>query len=148
MWATGLNKTGLLLPLRSPARQLQPFCLELYERGHCLLQLCHHSFAPPCLGSSPRRFGYGLGHTLHLYQDKFRGVLNGIDNDVWNPESDRYIPHHYTKEDLEGKAKTKKALRERLLLRDVDKPIIAFIGRLDDQKGVHLVHHAIYYSLE
>jgi starch synthase len=92
-------------------------------------------------------FGYGLGHTLHLYQEKFRGVLNGIDYDVWNPESDRYIPQHYTKEDLAGKAKTKKALRDRLLLRDTDKPIITFIGRLDDQKGVHLVHHAIYYSL-
>jgi starch synthase len=91
--------------------------------------------------------GYGLGHTLHLYQDKFRGVLNGIDYDVWNPEVDRYIPHHYSKEKLEGKAKNKKALRDRLLLRDVDKPLICFIGRLDDQKGVHLVHHAIYHAL-
>jgi starch synthase len=92
--------------------------------------------------------GYGLGHTLHVYQEKFTGVLNGIDNDFWNPKIDRYIPHHYTKEDLEGKAKNKKALRERLLLRDVDKPLIAYIGRLDDQKGVHLVHHAIYYALQ
>ena len=41
----------------------------------------------------------------------------------------------------------KKSLRERLWLRHVDKPIICYIGRLDEQKGVHLVHHAIYYAL-
>jgi starch synthase len=33
------------------------------------------------------------------------------------------------------------------MLRAVDKPIVAYIGRLDDQKGVHLVHHAMYYAL-
>jgi starch synthase len=32
-------------------------------------------------------------------------------------------------------------------MRDEKKPIVAFIGRLDDQKGVHLVHHALYYAL-
>ncbi len=34
-----------------------------------------------------------------------------------------------------------------MLLQDTDKPLICYIGRLDDQKGVHLVHHAIYYAL-
>jgi starch synthase len=74
-------------------------------------------------------------------------VLNGIDYDVWNPETDRYIPEHYNTETLKNKAKNKKALRERLWLNHSDKPIICYIGRLDDQKGVHLVHHAIYYAL-
>ncbi|MEQ9670934.1 glycogen synthase GlgA [Coleofasciculus sp. G2-EDA-02] len=91
--------------------------------------------------------GCGLGHTLHLHQDKFTGILNGINDDFWNPEQDRYIPYPYAPDTFEDKAKNKKALREQLLLQDVDKPIVAFIGRLDDQKGVHLVHHAIYYSL-
>ncbi|CAN1209857.1 glycogen synthase GlgA [Tumidithrix helvetica PCC 7403] len=91
--------------------------------------------------------GCGLGRILEVHQSKFGGVLNGIDYNLWNPESDRYIPGFYNKEDLEGKAKDKKALRERLLLRDSDKPLICYIGRLDNQKGVHLVHHAIYYAL-
>jgi starch synthase len=92
---------------------------------------------------------YGLGHTLHLHQNKFSGILNGIDYDIWNPEVDRYIPHRYTPETLTDKAKNKKALRDRLLLQDApDKPIVCFIGRLDEQKGVHLVHHAIYYALQ
>jgi starch synthase len=91
--------------------------------------------------------GCGLGHTLDIHQYKFGGILNGVDYDVWNPETDRFIPYHYNQDDLEGKGKNKKALRDRLLLRDENKPIVAFIGRLDQQKGVHLVHHAIYYAL-
>ncbi len=91
--------------------------------------------------------GAGLGHTLEIHNYKFGGILNGIDYDVWNPEIDRFIPHHYTAETWELKAKNKWALRERLWLRQDDKPLVCYIGRLDDQKGVHLVHHAIYYSL-
>ena len=48
---------------------------------------------------------------------------------------------------LRTKVLNKKALRDRLLLANNDKPIVAFIGRLDQQKGVHQVHHAIYYAL-
>ncbi|MEL7522279.1 MAG: glycosyltransferase, partial [Cyanobacteria bacterium J06553_1] len=50
--------------------------------------------------------------------------------------------------DFENKAVNKKALRERLLLAANDKPLVAFIGRLDQQKGMHQVHHALYYALE
>ncbi|HEY9706003.1 MAG TPA: glycosyltransferase, partial [Allocoleopsis sp.] len=92
-------------------------------------------------------FGYGLGNTLYTYQHKFGGILNGIDYNVWNPQIDPYIPFQYSAENWEEKAKNKKALRERLWLSHGDKPIIAYIGRLDDQKGVHLVHHGIYYAL-
>lgn len=90
---------------------------------------------------------YGLGHTLDIHQSKFEGILNGIDYDTWNPETDSLIPHHFSVKDLKGKAKNRKALRDRLLLRDDHKPIVAYIGRLDHQKGVELVHHSIYYSL-
>jgi starch synthase len=91
---------------------------------------------------------YGLGHTLHLHQHKFGGILNGIDYDVWNPEVDRYIPYQYSSDDLKGKTQNKKALRQKLLLQDDNKPLVAYIGRLDQQKGVHLVQHAIYYALQ
>jgi starch synthase len=74
--------------------------------------------------------------------------LQTVDYDFWNPEIDTYIASNYTSKNWqEGKSKNKQALRDRLLLQTADKPIIAYIGRLDDQKGVHLVHHAIYYSL-
>ncbi|MGL5082944.1 MAG: glycogen synthase GlgA [Microcoleaceae cyanobacterium] len=91
--------------------------------------------------------GCGLQETLNQHHYKFGGILNGIDYEVWNPEVDRYIPEHYSVDDLTAKEKNKKALQERLWLSYSDKPIVAYIGRLDRQKGVHLVHHALYYSL-
>ena len=91
--------------------------------------------------------GCGLQPTLAAHQDKFGGILNGINNDIWNPAVDVHIPANYGIEDLENKVLNKKALRDRLLLANNDKPIVAFIGRLDQQKGVHQVHHAIYYAL-
>lgn len=91
--------------------------------------------------------GCGLQRILEIHQAKFGGILNGIDYEVWNPEIDPLIPHHFSAETFEEKAKNKTALRERLGLKDNDQPLVCFIGRLDSQKGVHLVHHAIYYCL-
>lgn len=92
--------------------------------------------------------GCGLQATLDLHHHKFGGILNGIDNDIWNPAVDTYLPHNYQRETFADKILNKKALRERLLLSQGDKPLVCYIGRLDDQKGVHLVHHAIYHTLE
>lgn len=90
----------------------------------------------------------GLGHILYIHRQKLGGVLNGIDYDVWNPEVDRYIPYHYGISSIENKYRDKEALRHRLLLREGFKPIVCYVGRLDHQKGVNLIHHAIFYSLE
>ena len=91
--------------------------------------------------------GCGLQATLDIHHHKFGGILNGIDNDIWNPSVDSYLPYHYQPETFADKLLNKKELRERLLLRQGDKPLVCYIGRLDDQKGVHLVHHAIYHTL-
>lgn len=90
---------------------------------------------------------FGLGPTLNLHRSKFGGVLNGVDYDVWNPEIDPLIPYRFGVDDLDGKYGNKDALRDRLLLRKEFKPIIAYVGRLDHQKGVKLIHHAIFYAL-
>jgi starch synthase len=147
LWATGLNQEAYYFQYDRLQDNFNPFALNFMKGGITYSNFVttvspHHAWEA--------RFtdiGYGLGHTLHVFQNKFRGVLNGIDYNVWNPEIDRYIPHHFNKENLEGKAENKKALRDRLLLRHENKPIICYIGRLDDQKGVHLVHHAIYHAL-
>jgi starch synthase len=91
--------------------------------------------------------GMGLAHTLHVHGNKFGGVLNGIDYDVWNPEIDRFIPSHYTTSTIDQKYANKEALRERLWLRKGYTPLVAYIGRVDRQKGLHLIHHAIFYAL-
>jgi len=92
--------------------------------------------------------GFGLEPTLHTHHMKYGGVVNGIDYDAWNPEVDTHIPVHYSVDTIDGKYDNKRALRHRLMLADNEKPIVAFIGRLDPQKGLDLVRHAIFYSLE
>ncbi|WP_295440508.1 glycogen synthase GlgA [uncultured Thiodictyon sp.] len=92
--------------------------------------------------------GFGLEPTLHTHHMKYGGVLNGIDYDVWNPEVDTTIPARYGVDYLNGKYDNKRALRHRLMLADNEKPIVSFIGRLDPQKGLDLVRHAIFYALE
>lgn len=147
LWATNLNRESYYFQSDKLQDNFNPFALNFMKGGIVYSNAVttvspHHAWE-----ASYTDTGYGLGHTLHVHQDKFTGVLNGIDDDFWNPQKDRYISHDYSKENFEEKAKNKKALRDRLLLQDVDKPVIAFIGRLDEQKGVHLVHHAIYHTL-
>ena len=147
LWATGLNQEPYYFHYDRLRDNFNPFALNMMKGGIVYSNFVntvspHHAWEARYSGIS-----YGLGHTLELHHYKFGGILNGIDYGVWNPQDDRYIPEPYDTENFESKAKNKKALRERLLLRDADKPLVAFIGRLDDQKGVHLVHHSIYYSL-
>jgi len=89
----------------------------------------------------------GLGRTLKEHQAKFRGVLNGVDYDVWNPEADRFLSSHYSADRIDGKSANTDALRNRFWLRKARGPIVAYVGRLDEQKGMPLVHHALFYTL-
>lgn len=91
--------------------------------------------------------GYGLQHTLWAHSMKYGGVLNGIDYNVWNPEIDPLIACRYNIDKLDDKYRNKEALRHRLLLRQQYKPIVAVVSRLDRQKGVGLMRHAIFYCL-
>jgi starch synthase len=92
--------------------------------------------------------GMGLQGVLEYHDRKFGGVLNGIDYSVWNPELDTHIPQTYGPDTLPQKAANKQALRARLGLDDVFKPIVSVVSRLDRQKGVDLIRHGIYYALE
>jgi len=104
---------------------------------------------------SPRYLGeilytaqnYGLGHTLHMHRGKLGGILNGLDYEVWNPETDRYIAQQYHVGCLDAKYANKAALRQRFWLRDVFKPVVCYVGRLDHQKGLPLIAHATHYCL-
>lgn len=91
--------------------------------------------------------GHGLEHTLHVHQVKYGGVVNGIDYDVWNPEVDRHIPRRYGANCVDDKYVNKRALRDRLWIADGSKPILAYVGRLDPQKGLELLHHAAHWAV-
>jgi len=97
--------------------------------------------------------GRGLQSTLKLFQNKFKGILNGIDYSYWNPEIDRFLPAHFSpreipssKKDrntLDKKGFIKKILRERLNLIEDHRPIVSCITRLVPQKGIELIKHTI-----
>ena len=148
LYATGLKREDHYFQYDRLQDNFNPFALNLMKGGIVYSNFITTVSPNHAWEAQYSEIGYGLGHTLHLAQDKFGGVLNGIDYTVWSPEVDRYIPEPFSPEDLSGKQKSKKALRDRLFLQDADKPLIAFIGRLDEQKGMHLVHHAIYYALQ
>src|SRR5262245_8301593 len=56
--------------------------------------------------------GYGLEWLTRLRADRLVGITNGIDADVWNPETDRETTAHYSLNDLSGKRECKRALLE------------------------------------
>ncbi|XWS19808.1 hypothetical protein CRYUN_Cryun31cG0048100 [Craigia yunnanensis] len=94
--------------------------------------------------------GRGLHSTLNFHSKKFMGILNGIDTDAWNPATDIFLKVQYSAKDLQGKAENKAALRRHLGLSSADdqRPLVGCITRLVPQKGVHLIRHAIYRTLE
>lgn len=91
--------------------------------------------------------GHGLGATLHVHQGKFGGVLNGVDYNAWNPEIDGFLVSRYDINNIDAKYPNKEALRDRFWLYKSEKPIISYIGRLDEQKGLDLICHAAHYAL-
>ncbi|CAI5507808.1 unnamed protein product, partial [Closterium sp. Naga37s-1] len=96
--------------------------------------------------------GRGLHLTLGQHEKKFFGVLNGIDSEVWDPATDPLLCCPYSAAEPEGKAENKAYLKSMLGLSssgpDAHKPLVGCITRLVPQKGVHLIRHAIYRTLE
>lgn len=94
--------------------------------------------------------GRGLQATLNSHSKKFVGILNGIDTDAWNPATDPLVKVQYNSNDIEGKAENKEALRSHLGMSSANvwQPLVACITRLVPQKGVHLIRHALYRTLE
>ncbi|XP_026391962.1 probable starch synthase 4, chloroplastic/amyloplastic isoform X3 [Papaver somniferum] len=94
--------------------------------------------------------GRGLHSTINSHSKKFVGILNGIDTDAWDPSTDTFLKVQYNADDLQGKVENKKVLREELKLSSADsrQPLVGCITRLVPQKGVHLIRHAIYRTLE
>lgn len=90
---------------------------------------------------------HGLGHTLQIHRDKIEGILNGVDYDLWNPTLDPHLPAPFNEEYPENKRESRRALQMRLGLKESPDPIVISIGRLDPQKGPHLIRHALFHTL-
>ena len=89
-------------------------------------------------------YAHGLDTILRLRSFKLSGILNGIDTDSYNPETDPDIYAHYTAEDPSGKAENKRALQERLgLPQRPEAPLIGMVTRLVSHKGLDLVKYVL-----
>jgi starch synthase len=83
-------------------------------------------------------FGAGVDDILRGLGERYTGILNGIDTELWNPATDAEIPARYSASDMAGKAACRAALCSELEL-DGDGPIFGMVSRLDPQKGFDLV---------
>lgn len=89
--------------------------------------------------------GYGLDWLMRARRDRLAGITNGVDYEVWNPETDPNIAANFTADDLSGKHKCKIDLLRRFGLPDEpERPIIAIISRLVAQKGYDLIRQAAH----
>ncbi|RTL53215.1 MAG: glycosyltransferase [Sphingobacteriales bacterium] len=85
----------------------------------------------------------GLEALFEYEKGKCIGILNGIDNDVWNPETDTYLKHHYTVKTVDkGKEKNKQSLCKQFGLNE-NVPLVIFIGRLVSEKAADILPESI-----
>jgi starch synthase len=92
-------------------------------------------FARESLGPD---MGAGVDDLLRGLGDRYSGIVNGIDTELWDPATDATLPATFSRDDLAGKAVCRADLAARHGL-DPDGPIFGMVGRLDPQKGFDLL---------
>jgi starch synthase len=106
-----------------------------------LLTTVSPTYAKEILGPE---YGMGLEQQLRARHGSLVGILNGVDYDEWNPETDPLIPYTYSASDLEGKEKNKRAVLEEMGLQyRFDRPLFGMVSRLTYQKGIELVEQVM-----
>jgi starch synthase len=120
--------------------------LEWYGRVNCLkgglVFSDHATTVSPTHAHElrTRQGGFGLHETFIGLQDRFSGILNGIDLSIWDPETDPEIEATYSTEDLSGKKACKRWLQEASgLASDPSVPLFGMTARLVEQKGLDLI---------
>lgn len=94
-------------------------------------------------------FGYGMENLLKHRSDDLHGLVNGIDMNVWNPESDPHLAAPFNAKDPSGKQACKLAvLKEMGLPEDPNTPLIGIVTRLASQKGIELIGHCILQIMQ
>jgi starch synthase len=90
------------------------------------------------------QFGMGLEATLRTRPGGVLGILNGVDYGEWNPQTDRFVPHHFNAQDLSGKEGTKQHLLQTLRIEARRRtPLLGIVSRMTIQKGFDLLFDAL-----
>jgi len=83
--------------------------------------------------------GFGLDGVFVALRDRLVGIVNGIDQEIWDPARDTIIPRRYSSENLTGKKRNRLALQRATGLSRWQAPIFALTARLVSQKGLDLI---------
>lgn len=86
-------------------------------------------------------YAYGLDRILISKKNKLVGILNGIDTDVYNPETDSMIPANFSSQNIKGKKICRDKLIDELGLSHNDSPLIGIVTRFVAHKGLDLVKY-------
>jgi starch synthase len=147
----GQYPASLLPYLHLPPRAYDVGCMEYYRdisflKGGLMTSDIITTVSPTYAREilTPR-FGMGMDGVLRLRQDYLRGILNGIDDDVWNPETDPLLLQTYDADHLDLKRHNRRKLVKHLGLDDDGGPIFAAISRLTWQKGMDMLAYAADY---
>ncbi len=97
-----------------------------------------------------KAYGEGLERLIRsrARQGRLTGILNGIDYDFWNPQTDQFLPAQYSAENLDGKFENKVWLIEELGLHSVEAPLVGLVSRLTDQKGIDFIPPLVTDAIE
>jgi len=89
-------------------------------------------------------YGHGMAGLMYSVRDRLNGILNGVNYDIWNPATDTNIAANFSPKSLSGKIHCKKTLLNEMALPNdlLEKPLLAMVTRLFDQKGCMLVAEA------
>ncbi len=140
----GINEPEILDDLGIDKSYFHVECLEYYGRVNFLKSAIVLSDRVGTVSPSyakeimSKEFGFGLDGVLRKYSYKLVGILNGIDYNLWNPETDRYIYKTYSADSLEKKDENKYYFASEFGF-DSKKPLFAIVSRLTHQKGMELV---------
>ncbi|MCG3203712.1 MAG: Glycogen synthase [Elusimicrobia bacterium] len=89
------------------------------------------------------KFGCGMEGILRERAIDFSGILNGLDVKFWDPKTDKNLKAHFDKDHLDNRALCKSDLQAVSHLPVTSAPLMAFIGRLDHQKGIDILIESI-----
>jgi len=142
----GLFPAATATTLNIPGRLWHPDGLEFHEmlsfiKGGLVYADYITTVSPTyAMEIQTPEFGYGLEGLLDHRKESLGGIINGIDLDQWNPETDPYIAQNFTIETLNKKRLNKAELQRRFALPVNERiPLFGLIGRLVEQKGIDLI---------
>jgi len=135
-----LRQLELAGNLTSPAALEYYGNLSLLKGGIVFSDLVNTVSPTYCREIQTVEQGYGLDGLLRERSAHLHGILNGLDEQIWNPAQDSALPHNYSPRQLKNKQKCKALLQQELGLEvRADVPLVVVISRLDRQKGINLI---------